>query len=70
MADRVGFEPTEVLPSPVFKTGALNQALPPIRKRKSIHRLEVPPRFELGIGALQAPALPLGDGTASLKNIL
>ena len=26
--ERVGFEPTEVLPSPVFKTGVLNQTLP------------------------------------------
>ena len=26
--------------------------------------LEVPPRFELGIAALQAAALPLGDGTS------
>ena len=25
--------------------------------------MEVPPRFELGIEALQASALPLGDGT-------
>ena len=28
-------------------------------------KLEVPPRFELGIAALQAAALPLGDGTSS-----
>lgn len=28
--------------------------------------MEVPPRFELGIEALQASALPLGDGTSSL----
>ncbi len=27
--------------------------------------MEVPPRFELGIEALQASALPLGDGTSS-----
>ena len=27
-------------------------------------KLEVPPRFELGIAALQAAALPLGDGTS------
>ena len=29
-----------------------------------IIKLEVPPRFELGIAALQAAALPLGDGTS------
>jgi hypothetical protein len=29
-------------------------------------KLEVPPRFELGIVALQATALPLGDGTSYL----
>ena len=28
LAERVGFEPTEVLPSPVFKTGAIDQTLP------------------------------------------
>ena len=31
-----------------------------------IKTMEVPPRFELGIEALQASALPLGDGTSSL----
>ena len=31
MAERVGFEPTVSFPTPVFKTGALNQALPPLR---------------------------------------
>ena len=30
-------------------------------------KLEVPPRFELGIAALQAAALPLGDGTSYLS---
>ena len=32
-----------------------------------IIKLEVPPRFELGIAALQAAALPLGDGTSYLS---
>ena len=32
--------------------------------KKGIIKLEVPPRFELGIAALQAAALPLGDGTS------
>ena len=31
---------------------------------KKLLKLEVPPRFELGIAALQAAALPLGDGTS------
>ena len=34
MAERVGFEPTVSYPTPVFKTGALNQALPPLRGAK------------------------------------
>jgi hypothetical protein len=29
---------------------------------KKINKLEAPPGFEPGIEALQAPALPLGDG--------
>ncbi len=33
-------------------------------KKMLIIKLEVPPRFELGIAALQAAALPLGDGTS------
>lgn len=28
LAEETGFEPAEVLPSPVFETGAINQALP------------------------------------------
>lgn len=32
-------------------------------------KLEVPPRFELGIAALQAAALPLGDGTSFNNNL-
>ncbi len=32
--------------------------------KRLIIKLEVPPRFELGIAALQAAALPLGDGTS------
>ena len=27
MAEEVGFEPTEVLPSPVFKTGTINHSV-------------------------------------------
>ena len=30
--------------------------------------LEAPPRFELGIKALQASALPLGDGAVTSEN--
>ncbi|MDQ1340697.1 MAG: hypothetical protein QG567_1855 [Campylobacterota bacterium] len=59
MAGRVGFEPTEVLPSPVFKTGALNRALPPTRS-KNVDYLEAALGFEPRIKALQAHALPLG----------
>lgn len=32
VAERVGFEPTVSCPTPVFKTGALNQALPSLLK--------------------------------------
>ena len=37
-----------------------------VLKSFKIVKLEVPPRFELGIAALQAAALPLGDGTSYL----
>lgn len=30
LAEGTGFEPAEVLPSPVFETGALNQTRPPL----------------------------------------
>jgi hypothetical protein len=32
--------------------------------------MEVPPGFEPGIAALQAAALPLGDGTISKKTVV
>ena len=66
MVDPQGFEPWEVLPSPVFKTGAFDQLCQrsTFVVKKLIKKLEVPPRFELGIAALQAAALPLGDGTS------
>lgn len=34
MAEGVGFEPTDVLPSPVFKTGAINRTLPPLHIKR------------------------------------
>ena len=67
MVEALGFEPREVLPSPVFKTGAFDQLSQTSAKRcKSlIDGMEVPPGFEPGVAALQAAALPLGDGTTS-----
>ena len=50
MAGRGGFEPPEVLPSPVFKTGTFDHS-------DISRRLEATPGFEPGIRALQAPAL-------------
>ena len=38
--------------------------------KKGIIKLEVPPRFELGIAALQAAALPLGDGTSQTVSMV
>ncbi len=35
-------------------------------RTKYLTSLEAPPRFELGIEALQAPALPLGDGAVDV----
>ena len=67
MVDPQRFELWEVLPSPVFKTGAIDQLSQRstfVKERNYYKILEVPPRFELGIAALQAAALPLGDGTS------
>ena len=36
---------------------------------KSVVFLEAPPRIELGIRALQAPALPLGHGAGYLISL-
>ncbi len=55
VAGRGRFElPNGSSPSPVFKTGAFNHSAtyPKI--------VEATPGFEPGMGALQAPALPLG----------
>ena len=48
--------------SPDFKSGAFDQLCQFSIYGRTIVNLEAPPRFELGIEALQAPALPLGDG--------
>ncbi len=56
-------------PSPDFKSGAFDQLCQfSILKRSYYCYLEAPPRFELGIEALQAPALPLGDGAIHSVN--
>ena len=51
-----------------FQDRCIQPALPSVHRIEKYFyiSLEVPPRFELGIGALQAPALPLGDGTMFL----
>ena len=59
MAGRGGFEPPEVLPSPVFKTGTFDHS--DISRCRNKKKLEATPGFEPGITALQAAALPLGD---------
>ena len=70
MAERQGFEPwvginRRRFSRPVHST---NSAKDPrvLLLISYIIKLEVPPRFELGIAALQAAALPLGDGTSYL----
>ena len=61
MAGHQGFEPWEVLPSPVFKTGAIDHsASDPYKVSYLFLWLEAAPGFEPGIKALQAHALPLG----------
>ena len=68
MAGRGRFElPNGSSPSPVFKTGAFNHSAtyPKI--------VEATPGFEPGMGALQAPALPLGyiaDNKKYLMNLI
>ena len=47
---------------PVHSTNSAKD--PHVCSDKKLLKLEVPPRFELGIAALQAAALPLGDGTS------
>ena len=47
-----------------FQDRCFRPTQPKIHLLKSCYKLEVPPRFELGIAALQAAALPLGDGTS------
>ena len=70
MVDPQRFELWEALTSPAFKAGAFDQLCQRSTCVVTISfktiKLEVPPRFELGIVALQATALPLGDGTSYL----
>ena len=65
MAERVGFEPTEVLPSSVFKTGALNRALPPLLIWMPHHDSNVEPS-ESKSDVL--PIAPWGIGTGLIQH--
>lgn len=72
LVENQGFEPWEALTprrisNPVHSTNSANS---PYFTRLYCCCLEAPPRFELGIEALQAPALPLGDGAIRSVNQL
>ena len=53
MVPMAGLEPARSFPRGI---------LSPLRLPISPHRLEAPPRFELGVKVLQTSALPLGYG--------
>ena len=53
---------TGLEPARSFPRGILS----PLRLPVSPHRLEAPPRFELGVKVLQTSALPLGYGAINL----
>ena len=48
LAERVGFEPTEVLPSPVFKTGAIDQTLPSLGSDKTFFYRPIDFKYLIG----------------------
>ena len=63
MATEVGFEPTDVLPPPVFRTGAISQARPLRHLNPTLFELHIGQQQTFVVGEVGVePTQPEGNG--------